>query len=308
VSNPDELEGAGQRRDGSALPFVVSRNRPPADKADRANHGVGIETKGAQASARPLDAARLWDAPVLAVARRTLGRYVFSVWAAVDVILVVAIFAFSYGSPFNTLSFFSTAAFLLAILSAISAYGLVHGVVPPEVYLPLAQRYGGARCVGGLALAAALIRAAAYLLLLALCLAFRRFTVAPLGMLLVGSLGLILACAFVATVIIALSAAIAPRAARWAALVLLVLGFASYDAGGPLGVVLLVTRLPLLPFVAAYALGLGDASVWAWLGVLLLLPGTLVGLIILAGYWLRRSTAVPQALPADKVVHTARES
>jgi hypothetical protein len=235
------------------------------------------------------------DGSLLRVTRYALACYLRNPWFAVDAVLVLALFFVCYRSNFDTINFFSSANFLAGLLSAIGAYGLVHGVVPPERYLPLARVNGAARTVGGLTLAAVIIRAAYCLVFVGLALAFRRFYGLDTGLLLAGWLGLIVACTYLAALAVCLSSPIAPRAPRIVALVLVALGFASFNATDLLGDILLVARIPLFPFVAPYRLGIAPGDLLAWLGTVLLTPAAIVGLILLAAYWLRRAPALASA-------------
>jgi hypothetical protein len=254
-----------------------------------------LATRAAFVVAAPRAVPALTDGSLLRVARYALVRYLRNPWFAVDAALMLAVFVVCYTSSFDTASFFGSADFLLGLLSVVGAYGLAHGVVPPERSLPLARANGAARTVGGLTLAAVIIRAAYCLVFVGLALAFQRFYRLDLGALLIAWLGLIVACAYLATVIVCLSTPIAPRAPRIVALVLLVLGFASFNATDLLGDVLFVARIPLLPFIAAYRLALAPTDPLAWLGTVLLAPAAIVGLILLAGLWLRHSLALDPA-------------
>jgi len=239
------------------------------------------------------------DGSLLRVTRYALAGYLRNPWFAVDAVLVLALFFVCYRSSFDTINFFSSANFLLGLLSAIGACGLVHGVVPPERYLPLARANGAARTAGGLTLAAVIIRAAYCLVFVGLALAFRRFYGLDTGSLLAGWLGLIVACAYLAALIVCLSSPIAPRAPRIVALVLVALGFASFNATDLLGDILFVARIPLFPFVASYRLGIAPGDLLAWFGTVLLAPAAIVGLVLLAGLWLRRSPALESAESAE---------
>jgi hypothetical protein len=220
-------------------------------------------------------------------------------WFAVDAVLVLALFFVCYRSSFDTINFVSSANFLLGLISAIGADGLVHGVVPPGRYLPLARANGAARTVGGLTLAAVIIRAAYCLVFVGLALAFHRFYGLDAGSLLAGWFGLIVACAYLAVLIVCLSSPIAPHEPRIVALVLVVLGFASFNATGLLGDILFVARIPLFPFVAPYRLGIAPGDLLAWFGTVLLAPAAIAGLILLAGRWLWRGLALEAAESAE---------
>jgi hypothetical protein len=243
---------------------------------------------------------------LLQVTVYALARYLRSLWFAADGVLLALVFVFCFSSTFQTASFFSSAAFLLGVLSAIGAYGFVHAVVPPQQYLPLARRLGPASCVGGLTLAVVCVRAAACLVLVGLALAFQRLEGVQPGPLLAGVLGLIVASAVVATVIICLSAEIAPRAARLIAMVALLLGFASFNTAGIVGGVLFVARLLLFPFIAPYRLGVAPGDLLAWLGTLLLAPAAIVGLIAVADRWLQGSLNLRASSTAADAMAAAR--
>jgi hypothetical protein len=294
---PTAPGGVAKRRKAPApqRPFVVAAKSPtPSARPGATGKAAPAASPPAKqaASASPAEPV---DGSLLRVTQLALARYVRNAWFAVDAVLVLVLFIFCYRSQFNTVNFFTSAAFLMGILSTIGAYGLAHGVVPPEQYLPLAREHGATRAVGGLALAAIVVRTAYCLIFVGLALAFQRFYGLEAGSLLAAWLGLIVACAFLTTAIVCLSSPIAPRVPRIAALVLLMLGFASYDATGLLGGVLFVARITLFPFIAPYRLAVAPNDVLAWLGTVLLAPAVIVGLILLGGYWLRHGSALASA-------------
>jgi hypothetical protein len=240
---------------------------------------------------------RLWNtqgAPAVQIARRALEIYVRSPWLAIDVLLLLAVFAFSFRSPFDASYFFTTAFFLLGVLSVVGGAGLIYGAMLPEAYLPLAREHGVRQCLTGLILAIACIRAVACLSLLVLALLFQRFTAVAWGDLIGGMLGLLLSCVLLGILPVVFSLPPASPELRIGALIVLVLSLASFNVTGSLLAVLFIARLPLLPFIACYALCQGNASVWAWLGAPLLTLGALTGLA-----WLATSRlAPPPASPA----------
>lgn len=225
------------------------------------------------------------------VARVALGKYARSPWAALDAGLLVAIFGFCFGGDFDATYFFTSAALPMALLSAVTAYTLTHAVVPRGETLALAKREGCVATVAGLAAAASAARGTCCLLLTLLALLLGRFREPHAAPLVAGVLGLALEGALVAVAVVALSTPGAPRRAPLGALGLLVLGLAAYDTPGTLGASIWLARLPLLPFASAYALGMGAIPLAAWLGVIILAPLTIAGLVWLAAWWLAREFA-----------------
>jgi hypothetical protein len=208
---------------------------------------------------------------------------------ALDAALLVTLFTFcfGFGGQLDTTYLFTSAALPLTLLSALTAYMLAHAVVPPGDQLALGRREGAAASVAGLMLATAAVRAAGGVLLVLLALVFGRLNEVSAGPLLAGSLGLALEGALVGAVVVAVATPGAPRYAPLVALGILVLSLVAYDTNGN-GVSLWVCRLPLVPFAAAYALGLQDAPALAWLGALVLVTASMAGLVWLAARWLAR--------------------
>lgn len=246
---------------------------------------------GAQAevSRRGAGARRMPLRGVGRVAELALGRYGRSPWVALDAALLVTLFTFcfGFGGQLDTTYLFTSAALPLTLLSALTAYMLAHAVVPPGDQLALGRREGAAASVAGLMLATAAVRAAGGVLLVLLALVFGRLNEVSAGLLLAGSLGLALEGALVGAVVVAVATPGAPRYAPLVALGILVLSLVAYDTNGN-GVSIWVCRLPLVPFAAAYALGLQDAPALAWLGALVLVTASMAGLVWLAARWLAR--------------------
>src|SRR5262249_26783335 len=110
---------------------------------------------------------------------------------------------------------------------------------------------------------------------------FHRFTAAGWGELVAGMLGLLLSCAVLGALPLVLSSPPTPPDLRLGVLVVLVLGLASYNVTGMPAILLLIARLPLLPFIACYALCQGNGTVWLWLGAPVLVLATFFGLVLL---------------------------
>src|SRR5262249_26905052 len=121
-----------------------------------------------------------------------------------------------------------------------------------------------------------------------------RFTAASWGDLVAGMLGLLLSCTLLGVLPLILSSPPAPPDLRLVALIVLVLGLASYNVTGALANLLLIARLPLLPLVACYTLSQGNANVWMWLGAPVAALGSLASLVLLTASWLT-PLAVTQA-------------
>ncbi len=298
-STPSSTPGGVAKRRAvadSGQPFVVTSKSQPSTNADAArtihfSAPAGQQAGFIGATAKPPADVQSAANSLAHITRHSLARYLRNPWFAVDSALVLAVFMFCFRSTFDTVSFFTSAAFLLGMLSVVGGFGLVHDVVPPDDYVPLARKYGAIPTVGGLAFAASFIRAVYCLFLVGLALAFQRFHDLQLGPLLAGLLGLIVACSFLSTLIVCLPSAIAPRLARLGALLLLTLGVASFYATGLLGGVLFVARITLFPFIAPYRLGVAPNDFLGWLGTVVLAPAAIVALVVLAGQWLTSELA-----------------
>jgi hypothetical protein len=103
-----------------------------------------------------------------------------------------------------------------------------------------------------------------------------------------GAVGLLANCMVISTLIVTFSAPIATRRAR----IILLLWFAavlySNTSLGPVAAVLAVTRIPLIPLAMCYNFGATGTIGWAGIGALLMMAVYIVGLTLLAEYWMRR--------------------
>src|SRR5579884_3304327 len=181
-------EGAVERDVRDATAAAVSAGRAPSSTPNDA----------ARLVRSPLDAA-LWRGAGR-VARETLDRYVRSWWSALDAVLVLALFAFVFGRPFDA-AYFATSGFLpLAVLGAVSGSALARGVVPPSGWEAQAFEEGAGSCAAGLLVAVVVVRVAAAALLALLAIVFGRFSDASPWAVLVATVGLALGGALAAGV------------------------------------------------------------------------------------------------------------
>src|SRR5205807_9475576 len=102
----------------------------------------------------------------------------------------------------------------------------------------------------------------------------------------IGALGLLANCIVISTLIVTFSAPIATRRAR----ILLLLWFAavlySNTSPGPVAAVLGVTRLPLIPLTTCFSFGATGSIGWSGVGALMIMAMYVVGLTLLAEYWM----------------------
>ncbi len=244
-------------------------------------------------------ALRAWRTDTAEVARRTLWSYAHSLLPLVEAGIVLAIFALAFAYPVGAAHFFDTAGLALALWAVPAVDVLTHSTARTGALDDVERR----SALRGLALAASLTRVGPFALLLALTLITQRLPGAPGGMLVAGTLGLLVNCAVVATLTIAFGALFASRSRRFGLIVWLDLALVSYQASGALGAVLAVLRLPLLPFAACYAFGatgvVGLSGLWA----LLMQAGLIAGLL-----WVAEHTPPIQAPAAEPAAEQEAEA
>jgi hypothetical protein len=229
--------------------------------------------------------------PALRVARVALGRYALSSWVLVDLVGISVIWASAFRGTVTPASFFEAANIGLILLAILGAYGIVQ-VVPPSVYLRLVPRRDYRAALGGIVLANAVVRAAVALALLLLTLVLHDLTYATAAGVLVGMLGLVANSVLIGTLAVALAPPIAGRVWRVGVLVVVLLALYSYQVSGPLGQVLAVTRVVLLPIAACYNLGQTGALDRAGLLALVAVAALVAGMVYLAaGALTRRHTS-----------------
>jgi hypothetical protein len=104
----------------------------------------------------------------------------------------------------------------------------------------------------------------------------------------VGAIGLLANCMVISTLVVTFSAPIATRRAR----ILLLAWFAavlySNTSPGPVAAVLGVSRIPLMPLVVCYNFGATGSIGWIGVAALAMVVVYVVGLTLLAQYWMRK--------------------
>lgn len=274
----------------------------------------------------------LWlvAAPLLSITRHILTEYIRSGWILVELLYVLALYLFAFGYPFEPSFFFGTANWGLGLLAVCATLLLVARAMRPTTYRLATAQVPRRTYVAGLALAAATLRAAVYLLLLALALLSHHLINATAGTLLAGSIGLLAGNILLAALALALSPAFTPRSARQPSppsspsrqtalslvyavprfsrlifLAWLVAALSSYAASGPLAALLFVARLPLLPLFACFGIGVTGMIGWRDVLALLVVAGYVVGLVFLAGSWLARRDATSAVSETDATEESA---
>jgi hypothetical protein len=276
ASDPDAAPVLPDEPEQPLLPRLVPVLTPTA--APRAGRPFVVTAPAADPQAGGL----LAD-PALRVACAALARYMRSSWLLADLAGVVVIWAIAYRGTVTPASFFEAANIGLILLAILGAYGIVQ-VVPPSIYLRLVPRRDYRAALGGIVLANALVRAAVALALLLLTGIFQDLTYATASGVLVGMLGLVANSVLIGTVAIVLAPPIAGRVWRVGVLVVVLLAFYSYEVAGPLGQVLTVTRVVLLPIAACYNLGQTGALDRPGLFALVVVAALVAGMISLAAF------------------------
>jgi hypothetical protein len=282
--------GPGATRSPRLLVPVSQPEGYPTEAAAELSPTEAASDPDAAAPALGPQAGGLLAAPALRVARGALARYVRSSWLLADLVGVVVIWVIAYRGTVTSASFFEAANIGLILLAILGAYGIVQ-VVPPSVYLRLVPRRDYRSAVGGIVLANALVRAAIALALLLLTLVLHDLIYATAAGVLVGTLGLVANSILIGTLAVVLAPPIAGRVWRVGALVVVLLALYSYEVTGPLGQVLAVTRLVLLPIAACYNLGQTGELGRSGLLALLAVAALVASMISLAAFALGRRHA-----------------
>ncbi len=238
---------------------------------------------------------RLWRTPTLTVARFTLRSYIRSGWILGDIVIVwllYAAFFLEFGG--NAKYFYDTAGQGLYVLAILSSIVMTQRAMQARVYLPLARLSSRSAYVQGIILATGLLRVPTFLLMLLLAAGYHTHIPilgiqdATISNMLPGALGLLLNCIVLSTLTVVLSTPIATRRIQivflaWLAVVL-------YANGSPtlLAQYLSIASLPLAPFAACHSFGSTGIIDGYGLIMVILEIGYIVGLTLLAGFWLRK--------------------
>ncbi len=247
-----------------------------------------------------------WRLPGMTVARFTLLSYIRSGWILVDIVLVwllYAIFFFEFGG--NVAYFYGTSGQGLGAVAILGTVIMAQRALSARVYLPLARLTSRASYIRGLVIAAAVLRVPLFLMLLVLAASYHKFSPPPcdgiggciegatLSNMLPGTLGLLANCMVISTLVVAFSRPIATRGARILLLAWLAAMLYS-NSPGPLAAILGVTRIPLIPLIICYNLGTTGSMGWQGIVALVIVVGYIVGLTLLAEYWMRKRDLILQ--------------
>jgi len=104
----------------------------------------------------------------------------------------------------------------------------------------------------------------------------------------IGAIGLLANCIIISTLTVALSVPVATRRVQIVFLAWLVAVLYSNSNLGPVAGFLAVSRIPLAPLAACYNFGATGTMSWYDLLMLALAVGYVVGLALLAEFWLAR--------------------
>lgn len=235
----------------------------------------------------PTTRTGFWHSQTLTIARFTLLIYLKSGWAWGELVLVVAAAGALFKYPGDVNYFAGVANGVLCFNAFVGTAILVHRSMSARLYLPLSRLGSRAAYMRGVIIAAAVLRIPLYLAFQATALGLQAVMGATFGNMLIAALGGI-TLSIVASVLTTTFSP--PQATRLARIFLLawfaVLLYSSTSA--PLAAVIDFTRIPLIPLSAIYTATLtGTFTPWTLLG-LVISCGYLVGLTMLASYWLRR--------------------
>jgi hypothetical protein len=258
----------------------------------------------------PFETPSLWQAfwrlPSLTIARFTLLSYVRSAWILVDIVLVwllYAIFFFEFGG--NAAYFFGTSGQGLGAVTILGTVIMAQRAFNARLYLPLSRITSRGAYIRGVVIAATVLRIPLFLMLLALAASYHQFIPPCSGFmgcivganaanLAAGSIGLLANCIVIAALIVAFSPPVATRLARIGLLAWLAAVLYSNTSPGPIGQILSITRIPLIPLQLCYNMGATGAIDWPGLAGLLFVAGYVVGLTALAQFWMRKRDLVLQ--------------
>lgn len=247
-----------------------------------------------QASQARQSLQQLWRMPALTIARFTLRSYCKSGWILGDIALVwllYAAFFLEFGGDVSY--FFATVGQGLAVVSILGTVVMVQRAFNARMYLPLARLVSRSSYVRGVILATLTLRVPLYLLMLLLGAGYHAHAPAfgvqgaTWSTMLLGSIGCILNLMIVSTLTVVLSVPVATRRIQIAFLAWLVLILSSNNVPSFILAVFTLIRLPLAPLAACYNLGTTSVS-WSSLLMVLLALGSIVGLTVLAAYWLNK--------------------
>jgi hypothetical protein len=248
-----------------------------------------------------------WRLPSMTIARFTLVSYVRSGWILVDIVfvwLLYALFFFEFGG--NVSYFFGTSTQGLGALAILGTVIMTQRAMNARVYLPLSRITSRSSYIRGLAIAAGVLRVPSYLLLLLLAAGYHQFSPPPctgfegciqgatVSNIAVGSIGLLVICILISTLVVAFSAPIATRLARIVLLAWLAAVLYSNSSIGPVVSLVSITRIPLIPLSISYGFSATGVIGWSGLAGLAMMALYIVGLTLLAEHWMKRRDLILQ--------------
>ncbi len=242
-----------------------------------------------------------WRLPSLTVARFTLVSYIRSGWILGDIVLVwllYALFFLQFGG--NVAYFFGTSGQGLGVVAILGTVVMSQRALNARVYLPLSRLTSRSAYIRGLVIATGVLRVPLFLMLMLLATSYHQFSPplcdgigrciqgANLGNMTVGAIGLLANCIVISTLIVAFSAPVATRRARIVLLAWFAAVLYSNTNPGPVAAFLGVTRIPLIPLTACFNFGAVGSIDWSGVGALVMVVLYIVGLTLLAEYWMAR--------------------
>ncbi len=236
---------------------------------------------------------RFWRLPALTVARFTLRSYIKSGWILLDIVLIwlfYATFFLEFGGDISY--FFATATMCMSGLTLLSTIIIMRRAMQARIYLPLARLSARSAYVQGIILATSVLRVPQLLLMLLLGGGYHTHVPvfgiqsATIGSILAGLLGQLLIVVIIAALTTVLSTPIATRRIQIGFLLWLIAIL--YPNTNPIfAPFFTLLKTPLLPLIACYNLSVMGIG-WYELFMLLLAIGYIIGLAMLADFWLSR--------------------
>ncbi|HEX6108653.1 MAG TPA: hypothetical protein VFZ02_04510 [Ktedonobacteraceae bacterium] len=245
-------------------------------------------------SINPFEASKsLWRTPSITVARLTLESYFRSGWMWTEFVLVLVFFAALF-FPFqeDVPYFYGTSNWDLSAIALLGAAIMVRQATSARTYVLLARLSSRASYSRGLMLATAVLRIPIFIFMLLLVLLAHRLINPTAERMFIGAIGVLPTTVLVSILTVALSSPIATRLKRifflaWIAVVLFSIS-PIFELPTSILNVLGIVRIPLWPISACYQVSVsGTIGLTGVLGMLLVAV-YIIGLTLIAGYWLER--------------------
>lgn len=242
----------------------------------------------------PIMASRsLWRTPSITIARLTLESYFRSGWMWAEFVLVLVFFAALF-FPFqeDVPYFYGTSNWDLSAIALLGAAIMVRQATSARTYVLLARLSSRASYSRGLMLATAVLRIPIFIFMLLLVLLAHRLINPTAERMFIGAIGVLPTTLLVSVLTVALSSPIAIRLKRilflaWIAVVLFSIS-PIFELPTSILNVLGIVRIPLWPISACYQVSVsGTIGLTGLLGMLLVAV-YIIGLTLIAGYWLER--------------------